>query len=336
MKIYLPENLFPPWGLGGFCYLHLMKYLSESFLVFMCLLVFGSCKQDSISTATNFKTENVIIVLIDGPRYSETWGDATHQYIPGLDAIGKAGVVCTDFYNDGATNTVNGHTAITTGYYENLNNGGMETPTHPSVFQLYLEDKKSAATDAWIISSKDKLQVLVDCNDANYKGHYVARTDCGNGGLYTGYREDSTTFNNALNILNTLQPHFAFISFKQPDVAGHMNDWTGYLAGLKQSDDYAYRIWQLLQSNAHYKDKTALFITNDHGRHLDSIANGFVSHGDGCEGCRHILLVAAGPDFKTGTFISAHYGLTDLNATIAYLFGVKNTGQGKVIEELFK
>ncbi|MDB4754850.1 hypothetical protein OAF80_00180, partial [bacterium] len=36
-----------------------------------------------IST-TKYKTQNVVIVVIDGPRYSETWGDSTHQYIPHL------------------------------------------------------------------------------------------------------------------------------------------------------------------------------------------------------------------------------------------------------------
>ncbi|MEO8151402.1 MAG: sulfatase [Bacteroidia bacterium] len=313
-----------------------MKHVSFTLSLFICLLIFNSCKQDSVSTTSSFKTENVIIILIDGPRYSETWGDSTHQYIPGQEAISKEGVVLTDFNNDGTTNTVNGHTAITTGYYENLNNTGMDTPTHPGLFQLFLEHKKSAITDAWIISSKDKLQVLGDCNDSVYKGRYNPQTDCGNNGLFTGYREDSTTFNDAVNILTTFHPHFAFISFKQPDMSGHLNDWNGYLTGLKQSDDYAYLIWQLLQSDPHYKDKTALFITNDHGRHLDSVANGFVSHGDNCSGCRHIMLLAAGPDFKKNATIDKHYGLTDINATISYLFGLKNTGQGVVIEELFK
>ena len=31
---------------------------------------------------SKYKTENVIVLIMDGPRYTETWGDSSHQYIP--------------------------------------------------------------------------------------------------------------------------------------------------------------------------------------------------------------------------------------------------------------
>jgi hypothetical protein len=83
-----------------------------------------SCRHDPPVIKKKLATENVVIVLIDGPRYSETWGDPSHKYIPGMNLTSKEGVVFTEFYNDGVTNTVNGHGAITTGYNENLDNGG--------------------------------------------------------------------------------------------------------------------------------------------------------------------------------------------------------------------
>ncbi len=307
------------------------------FTLFICASIFlSSCKRDNSLASKHFKTENVIIILIDGPRYSETWGDSTHQFIPGQELMSKEGVVFTNFNNEGTTNTVNGHTAITTGYYQNLDNSGMEKPAHPSLFQLYLENKKTSADDAWIISSKDKLQVLNDCTDSEYEGHFVPHTDCGNNGLFTGYREDSVTFINAINILNSVHPHVAFISFKQPDSYGHANDWNNYLISLKQSDDYTLKIWQFIQNDPNYKDKTTVFVTNDHGRHLDGVSDGFVSHGDSCAGCRHIMLLAAGPDFKRNITVDKHYELRDINATISYLLGLKNRGEGKIIADLFE
>ena len=80
-----------------------------------------------------------------------------------------------------------------------------------------------------------------------------------------------------------------------------------------------------------------MFVTNDHGRHLDSIAGGFSSHGDDCKGCRHINFFACGPDFKQGVIISQKRELIDISATIAELFQFSMpTSKGNVMEELFK
>jgi hypothetical protein len=54
-------------------------------------------------------TENSIIVVMDGPRYSQTWGDTSHQYIPHMfNDMAPFGVVYSNFRNRGETNTTNG------------------------------------------------------------------------------------------------------------------------------------------------------------------------------------------------------------------------------------
>jgi hypothetical protein len=54
-------------------------------------------------------TENSIIVVMDGPRYSETWGDTSHQYIPHMfNDMAPFGVVYSNFRNRGETNTTSG------------------------------------------------------------------------------------------------------------------------------------------------------------------------------------------------------------------------------------
>ncbi len=78
-------------------------------------------------------------------------------------------------------------------------------------------------------------------------------------------------------------------------------------------------------------------MTNDHGRHLDNVAEGYVSHGDQCEGCKHINFFTYGPDFKNNTVINHPRGLIDIQATIATLFHLNMPlGEGKVMNELFK
>ncbi len=47
-----------------------------------------------------YKTENVIVLIMDGPSYSETWGDSTHQYIPKMaNNMAPQGVIYTEFRN---------------------------------------------------------------------------------------------------------------------------------------------------------------------------------------------------------------------------------------------
>ena len=47
------------------------------------------------------------------------------------------------------------------------------------------------------------------------------------------------------------------------------------------------------------------------------------------------MLFATGPDFKKNTIVTKHYGLIDINATVAALLGLKNTGTGQVMKDLF-
>ena len=77
-------------------------------------------------------------------------------------------------------------------------------------------------------------------------------------------------------------------------------------------------------------------ITNDHGRHLDSVGAGFQQHGDECEGCRHINCFAYGPDFKKGV-IDTEREQIDIPATIAEIFGCEGEYiNGKIMYELFE
>ena len=99
----------------------------------LVLLSWG-CQSDKIRET--FITENVVMIVVDGARYSESWGDPTHANIPNLDSLKSEGVFFPNFFNCGDTRTVPGHTALTTGVYESLDNIGFDTPTNPSFFSV--------------------------------------------------------------------------------------------------------------------------------------------------------------------------------------------------------
>lgn len=304
----------------------------------VCLIVAVGCRSDKVS-ARQYKTKYVFVLIVDGPRYSETWGDPSHSNIPYMDSVlSEEGVININFYNEGPTYTIPGHTAIATGFYQNMDNGGAELPSHPTILQTWLATTGRSSSLAWLVASKDKLQILANCSDPAWFNNYVPSTNCGvnGGGQGSGYREDSLTYLTLGNILSQDHPHFLILNFREPDFSGHQSNWMNYLKGIKDTDKYVYQVWQYIQSDPFYKDKTTLFVTNDHGRHLDSVADGFASHGDGCEGCRHIFLYAFGPDFKKNLITDVPRDLTDIHATIIELLGLKySSSNGSVMKELF-
>lgn len=299
------------------------------------LVLFVSCKKDPETEPDLSKARNIIVLVIDGPRYSETWGDSTYTNIPHYKYLTNFGSVFNDFSNKGMTNTVNGHIAICTGSYDTLQNNGSETPKYPSFMQYWLKKSNANANKAWVITTKDKLEILANCEEAVFKDKYLPSTDCGNSGLGSGYREDSTTINKVITLLKTKKPKLMVINLKQPDMFGHSGVWLDYIRGIKESDDHMWALWNYIKSDDYYKNNTDLIITNDHGRHLDSVNDGFVSHGDGCEGCRHITLLAIGPDFRDNYKVNNAYSQIDLTATLAKLLDIQMPYcKGKVIDEI--
>jgi Type I phosphodiesterase / nucleotide pyrophosphatase len=306
-------------------------------LIFFSLLLFccSTCKEDI--PAVSFQTKHVVIIIIDGPRWTETWGEPTRQFIPGRVSLMQQGVLLTNFRNEGYTYTNAGHTAITTGYHMPINNSGQELPLEPGIFQYFRKAKSKPADKVWLVASKDKLHILTDCQNTNWQGQYRPNFDVGIGGPATGYRTDSVTHAHALNVLNMHHPDLMMISYREPDVTGHMNDWPGYLQQIRNTDQYVTQIWNALQNDPYYAGTTTLFVTNDHGRHLDNVSGGFGSHGDACEGCRKIELLAVGPDFKRNAVSDIYADQRDIARTTAYLLGFPmETGQGHVLEMLFR
>lgn len=308
--------------------------LFSGFIAIVSFIFFG-CQKDL--PVTTYNTKNVIVIIVDGARYTETWGEPSHRYIPYRSSLMNQGVMCNHFYNNGVTLTNPGHTAICTGIYQNIDNTGAEYPLQPSIFQCWLKEYKRSANEAWVIASKDKLEVLSNCTNSEWKNSYRPLTDCGVNGLGTGYREDSITFKNVQQTLTANHPRLMLINFKQPDASGHGNDSLGYLQGILNTDFYINKLWEQIQGDEFYKNKTALIVTNDHGRHTAGHLDGFVSHGDACEGCRHIEFLALGPDFKQNYISTINYEQIDITNTIAALMGFKMPyADGKVMKDILK
>lgn len=283
------------------------------------------------------KTTKVIIVVMDGARYSETWGDVAHQHIPNIHALANEGCVFTNFYKENNTYTCSGHTEMLTGVDQAIDNGGNELPDFPSFMQYALAAYEKPSQNAWIISSKDKLHVLTDCKHSSMTGKNKPAFLGGINGAGTGYCHDSVTIERVYATMTQYAPDFILINFREPDFSAHAGDSLGYIKGIRYVDSCFNLINNWINAMPAYSGKTALFLTNDHGRHLDSVSTGYEDHGDLCEGCRHIFLYAIGPDFRKNTSVSATYQLRDLAATVGFMLHVNMPyNKGKIISGLFR
>lgn len=324
-----------------FCNASLMKLFVLSLLGAISFLVYGFTlkSKTALPEQKQYETEYVYVIIMDGPRFTETFGDTSYTHIPYMGKeLMHGGVLLYDFRNNGPTYTNAGHTAICTGNYQSISNDGNELPKNPSMFQYYLKEKAVDKTDAWIVSSKGKLEILANTKDKKWWNEYMPYTYCGPNGNSAEYNSDLPTFNkvNAL-ISGENPPHLMLVNFLGADTYAHANHWDDYLTCIKRIDGYIYEIWKNIQSNEKLRNKTTLIVTNDHGRHLDGHKDGFVNHGDNCEGCRHISLLGLGPDFKKDVVIKNYGDQLDISATIAeMLHFCIPTGKGKVMTELFK
>lgn len=308
-------------------------------LAFLVLSLSTKKQIDDDPIERNFKTKYVVVMIIDGPRYTETFGDSTRQFIPKMaNELMPQGVLYQNFRNNGPTYTNAGHTAITTGNYQSISNSGKELPKNPSMFQYYLKGKNADKTDAYIVSSKGKLEILTNTKNKNWWNTYMPSSYCGPLGHSNDYEGDPQTLNKVKELLDSEKPpHLMLINFLEVDSYGHSNQWINYLTAITKCDEYASVIWNKIQRNPILKDKTALIITSDHGRHLDGRKDGFVSHGDGCEGCRHINLLAMGPDFKKNVVFNQCREQLDISKTISIMMGFQMpSSKGKFMSEMFE
>jgi hypothetical protein len=256
-------------------------------------------------------TENVHIVIIDGARYSETFGDSTHQNIPFIwTRLKPKSTIYTRFYNDSLTYTTAGHASIISGVWQIIANDDSQRPSTPTLFEYFRKERKTNITDNFVILGKDKLQLLASSFHPEYGGNYCASVV-----KSVSQYSDKIAWENFKHVLSTYHPRLTITNLPQVDSKGHNGDWEGYLHAIRLADSITYEMWNLIQSDSFYKDKTTLIVTNDHGRHLVD----WTSHGDGCDGCRHLMMMMLGPDTKAGVIDSVRRTQIDIAPTVGEL-----------------
>lgn len=113
-------------------------------------------------------------------------------------------------------------------------------------------------------------------------------------GPWGGVRLDPFTHSYAMSALKTKKPKVLYISYGETDDWAHGNHYDQYIWSAKQTDAYIKEIWDFIQSDPQYKDKTTMIIGVDHGRGITKTS--WRGHGTQIPEAGQIWLAAIGPD----------------------------------------
>ena len=278
-----------------------------------------------------WQTERVVLVLIDGLRYSEGLGDPDHVHVPAMAALAGQGAIVEPFQNLGVTYTDHAVPSVWCGGYTDIFSfsdpdcgGSSNNYTElPSLFEYFRKQLDRPETDC--------VYVLKDVG-CPWRGSMHPDYGPDWWPLYhMAGSSDTDVWNQAQSVLQNESPTLMFLYLADVDHYGHSGNWTNYLSAIDTADAIVGDLWTLLQSLPAYAGKTTLLVTNDHGRHDYD----FSGHGDGCAGCRTIQLLAVGPDVKTGFVSTTPRDIPDVTPTIAALLGFQTEyATGAVMDEL--
>lgn len=281
-----------------------------------------------------YAAENVIVLIIDGLRNDEAFDDSTHQYIPHIwNDLRPQGTINTNFWNTGITISTPAHTQIVSGVRQFLDNQSSASPNieskYPNIFEYYRKQKNIPKNKVWFIAGSGFILNSINSSlHPDYANLEASRENRD--------RLDPDTWASVQQKMDTYHPSLMVINIAGVDHTGHLGIYTDYTNAVKIADQVVFDLWQKVQSDPFYRDKTDLIVTADHGRNSDGYFDGIGSHKNRNHGCRHILLLAIGPDIKQNQVIDMRRDQTDIASTVGAILGVQTPyAGGEVMTELF-
>jgi Metalloenzyme superfamily len=194
----------------------------------------------------------------------------------------------------------------------------------------YLDNKNAdydsiAVFTSWnifpYIFNNERNKLLMNCgyNFCNIKQSKI-NLDTNSRSLAT--RKDSLTFLAAKTYMENYNPKILYVGFGEADEFGHHKDYGNYLNNLHNIDQMIGAIWDFVQNNNMYKNKTSIIITTDHGR--GSKPRNWNKHGFFVKGSNHTWMAVMGNCIKSSGEITTEKEMYSFQIapTIAHLLGV--------------
>jgi hypothetical protein len=268
-------------------------------------------------TLPPYEGPRVVLVVVDGARYTEVLGDPEATWSPELRALAEQGCDPGPILNQGQTTTKYGTASIHTGIWNAWVGESVGTDAHfryPTHWE-YLRAAYDLPPERvlYVLPGYDDATVWKPSYHDDYGPEYWPLI------LNQGWGDAEVT-EAMIQALDTHDPVFSMLYLPDVDGAGHDGVWEDYTATVAEADRLVGLLWDELQARPAFADNTVMMVTSDHGRH-DDAHGGFADHGCDCEGCREVMFLAVGPGIDTGCDPVKPWELVDIVPTIGALMG---------------
>nr|WP_294908392.1 sulfatase-like hydrolase/transferase [uncultured Lacibacter sp.] len=233
-----------------------------------------------------------------------------------------------------------GYSEIMTGYADTaINSNDYQPNPHVTLLEFLNQQPKYkgkvAAFGAWeafdrILNEKRSGVQVVSAFDTIAGRNLTTEQKQVNNMLADSYKPwhedeclDVFTHYAALSTLKATKPKVLYIAYGETDEWAHAGQYRSYLDAAHQVDAWIKQLWEYVQGNPDYRNKTAIFITTDHGRG-DVVKAEWTSHGSSIKDASEIwfALMAPGLNAKGEVKVSQQFYQQQFAQTIAGLLGL--------------
>jgi hypothetical protein len=250
-----------------------------------------------------------------------------------------------------------GYSEIMTGYADTAINSN-SYPPNPNITVLeYLNGQpkfkgKVAAFGAWnafdrILNEKRSGIPVISAFDSVGGKNPTSNERLLNAMLKNSYRPwlegeclDMFTHYAALEWLKTRRPRVLYIAYGETDEWAHSGMYRSYLDATHQVDAWIKELWNYVQNDPQYRNKTALFVTVDHGRG-DIKKEEWTSHNNTIQDSHQIWFALMGPgmpikgEIKSSMQLYQQQFAQTIAKWLGYVFRASHPVAGEV-GEVFK
>lgn len=158
---------------------------------------------------------------------------------------------------------------------------------------------------------------------------------------WSSVRLDAFTHHYMMEYVKKHHPKVVYIAYGETDDFAHDGKYDQYLKSAHQTDQWISEIWDFIQQDPMYKDRTTLIITTDHGRGHSPMSE-WKGHGTKIKGSDAIWVAAIGPNVPAKGMSTKNQQLfqNQIASTVAQALGLtfkgENNKAGKPIPFLIK
>ncbi len=336
-----------------------MKTRLPSFFVLSLFLTSASATAKGPS-AGRAAAEKLFIIVANGLRYDDALGNKNHLYTENIwTKLRPLGTIFTNFHNTALTYPIPAQASLLTGVWHFDENPLSDTirPAFPTIFEYWKRTKSDAG--CYFAANKGILINLSFSGCKEYGKTYapVFSTNATNG-IDTSFKINTAAnkienaiYGKALSYIFTHHPSFVYLNLDsgrgdeahlythecmakdKKDDCGGADLLNAYYESIIMTDELVCDLWNRIQSDDFYKNRSVFIVLGVHGRHTDD----FHGFGDNCRGCQQLNCLIVGPGVKKDFVSKKKRTLIDVCPTVGVLCDFPTPfAKGKIMKEILE